>query len=89
MILDELLHEIEIEITSTNNITDDTYENIKYLLKIGYNFSLSNACNYNLKPFAYKLIHILSTKLKHFNNNEVKTIINKILIKGINYFPNT
>lgn len=87
MILDELLHAIEIEITSSNDITDDIYENIKYMLKIGYNFSSSNVCNYNLKPFTYKLLHILSTKLKHFNRNEVKTIIDNILIKGISYFP--
>ena len=42
MFLDELLHAIEIEITSSNDITDDIYENIKYMLKIGYNFSSSN-----------------------------------------------
>lgn len=87
MILDELLHAIEIEITSSNNITDDIYENIKYMLNIGYNFSSNDACNYNLKPFAYKLLHILSTRLKQFNKDEVKTIINDILIKGIGYFP--
>ena len=44
-------------------------------------------CNYNLKPFTYKLLHILSTKLKHFNRNEVKTIIDNILIKEFSYFP--
>ena len=87
MILDELLHAIEIEITSSNDITDDIYENIKYALKIEYGFSSNNVCNYNLKPFAYKLLHILSTRLKEFNRNEIKTIIDNILIKGISYFP--
>ena len=48
MILDELLHAIEIEITSSNDITDDIYENIKYVLKIEYGFSSNNVCNYNL-----------------------------------------
>lgn len=85
MILDELLHAIEI--TSSNDITDDIYENIRYMLKIEYNFSSKNICNYKLKPFAYKLLHILSTRLKSFNKDEVKTIINNILIKGISYFP--
>lgn len=87
MILDELLHAIEIEIASSNDITNDIYENIRYMLKSGYNFSSSNTCNYNLKPFAYKLLHILSTRLKSFNKDEVKTIIDNILIKGIIYFP--
>lgn len=63
------------------------YEHIEYALNSGYIISSSNACNYNLKPFAYKLLHTLSTRLKEYNKDEVKTIIDNILIKGISYFP--
>lgn len=68
-------------------ITDDIYEHIKYALNSGYIISSSNACNYNLKPFVYKLLHILSTRLKEYNKDKVKTIINNILIKEFSYFP--
>ena len=61
--------------------------NILNMLNIEYRYSSSNVCDYNLKPFAYKLLHILSMKLKEYNKDEVKTIIDNILIKGFNYFP--
>lgn len=32
-------------------------------------------------------MHILSTRLKEYNKDEVKTIINNILIKEFSYFP--